>query len=311
MPLPFILWGAAALLAGTGVVKGVGAMNDFEEAKTIGESARRRYEEAEDDLQTYRNKTNSEFERLGKVKLSTFKNQINHLVAVIKRSKNATSKLSDFNVNISVEELKEMERLVLKSLEIEKGIGSGAATGALAAMGAYSGVGVLATASTGTAIAGLSGAAATNATLAWLGGGALTSGPLSFGMYGGAIALGGIVLGPALAVGGFMMASKAEEALTQAHKYRAEVDIAIAELGKIKVVLAALQTNAKELGSALTQMANRFNLIKVNDDSDANSFEAMLIVGKGLKNLLDIAIMKTDGGATKNIKAQISGYIKI
>ncbi|MSP28742.1 MAG: hypothetical protein EXR80_10205 [Methylococcales bacterium] len=35
MALPFILWGAAALLAGTGVVKGIGAVSDFDDAKSL------------------------------------------------------------------------------------------------------------------------------------------------------------------------------------------------------------------------------------------------------------------------------------
>ena len=49
------------------------------------------------------------------------------------------------------------------------------------------GVSAFATASTGSAIAGLSGAAATNATLAWLGGGAIAAG-------GGGMAAGAVVL---------------------------------------------------------------------------------------------------------------------
>jgi hypothetical protein len=309
MALPFILWGAAALLAGTGVVKGIGAVSDFDDAKSIGESARRRYEAAETSLQKSRDKTNSKFKALGEVKVSIFKNQINHLVTAIKKSKHASSKLNDFNVSISADELKEMERLVLTSLEIERGLGTGAVTGALAAWGAYGSVGLLATASTGTAISTLSGVAATNATLAWLGGGALSTG--GFGMAGGTLALGGIVLGPALAVGGFMLASKAEKALTQAHEYQAEVDIAIAEMDKMKIVLLALQANAKEVGNVLSQMAKRFDAIKVNDDSNSEAFNQMMIVGKGLKSLLDIAIMEQDGGASKNIKSKVSGYLEI
>lgn len=309
MPVPFLLWGAAALLATTGVVKGIGAMSDFEDAEKLGKNARRRYDEAREELDKDRDQTNTAFEKLGRVKLSLFNEQIKHLVEVIKKSKNAKSVLKDFNVNITLEELKQMERLVLKSLEIEKGLGLGAATGALAAMGAYSGVGTLAAASTGTMISGLSGAAATNATLAWLGGGALSAG--GFGMAGGAIALGGIVLGPALAIGGFMMASKAEEALTQAHAYEAKVDTAIAEMKKLTLALSALRSNAKELSTALKGVAQRFDAVKVDDDSDAEAFATMVMVGKGLKNLLDIAIMNDDGAAVPNIKAKISGSIEL
>lgn len=309
MPLPFILWGAAAVIAGYGVKKGIDAKDDFDTAKWIGNSARKKYEDAESSLQVLREETNSEFISLGKIKLSIFKDQINHLVSVVKKYKHATSKLRNFNVNISTDQLKEMERLVLASLEIEKGLGAGATTGVLAAMGAYGGVGMLATASTGTAIAGLSGAAATNATLAWLGAGSLASG--GFGMAGGAIALGGIVLAPALAVMGFMMASKAEEALTQAHDYAAKVDIAIAQIDTIKIVLIALKENARELGSALNEMVKRFDIVKVNDNNDVHTFESMFVIGMGLKNLLDISIMDESGAATKNIKTKISGYMEI
>lgn len=309
MPLPVILWGAAALLAGTGVVKGVGAMSDFDEAKNKGERAARRYREGEEQLNATRDKTNAAFTKLGKVKLAIFKDQIQHLLDVIRRSKSASSTLRGFKVKITVTELKEMERLVLQSLEIERGLATGAATGALAAMGAYSGVGTLAAASTGAAISGLSGVAATNATLAWLGGGALTAG--GYGMAGGAIALGGIVLGPALAVGGFMMASKAEEALTRATAYAAKVDIALAEMARSEVVLGALQENANELRLALGKLAKRYDAARVDDDSDADAFGQMVMLGKGLKGLLDIAVMDTEGNATANVKAQISGQLEL
>ena len=39
MPIPLLLWGAAAALAATGVVKGVQASNMMDEAKEIGEKA--------------------------------------------------------------------------------------------------------------------------------------------------------------------------------------------------------------------------------------------------------------------------------
>lgn len=70
---------------------------------------------------------------------------------------------------------------------------AGTAIGGLAGVGLMSLATTIGTASTGTAIAGLSGAAATNAGMAWLGGGALSAG--GFGMAGGAIVLtGGVAL---------------------------------------------------------------------------------------------------------------------
>ena len=59
-------------------------------------------------------------------------------------------------------------------------------------------------ASTGTAIASLSGTAASSATLAWLGGGSLAAGRM--GVAGGTAALTGVVALPALiAIGGVLV----------------------------------------------------------------------------------------------------------
>jgi membrane protein implicated in regulation of membrane protease activity len=73
-------------------------------------------------------------------------------------------------------------------------VGFGGLVGGTTALGAWAVVSVLGSASTGTAIAGLSGIAATNATLAWFGGGALAAG--GAGMSGGMIVLGGIIAVP-------------------------------------------------------------------------------------------------------------------
>jgi hypothetical protein len=310
MPLPImVLWGAAALLAGTGVVKGVGAVSDLDKAKAKGRSAERRYREGEATLDQRRDATNAAFTKLGKIKLKAFKVQISHLVEVLRKSKATRSRLQGFDVKVTVAELKEMERLVLASLEIERGLTAGAATGALAALGAYGGVGTLAAASTGAAISGLSGVAATNATMAWLGGGALSAG--GYGMAGGAIALGGIVLGPALAVGGFMLAAKAEQALTRATAYEASVDVALADMERIGEVMQALQKNADELRRAITRMARRFDDASVDDCTDSQAFETMVVVGRGLKGLLDVAIMDVDGNAVDDVQAQISGLLEL
>lgn len=81
---------------------------------------------------------------------------------------------------------------------------AGAAVGTAAAYGTFVAAASFGTASTGAAIAGLSGAAATNAALAMLGGGALAAG--GAGVAGGTAVLAGIVAAPALllAVGGLL-----------------------------------------------------------------------------------------------------------
>jgi hypothetical protein len=309
MPLPLIpvlLWGGAALLAAIGIKKGVDASNDFDRAKEIGEDAQRRHEKAFTKLDENRAATQRDLEHLGELKVRVFTTQIKYLVDALKKGR---SKITDFNLEISTDQLNEYERLVLGSLEIEKGLASGAVGGALAAMGAYGTVGTVAAASTGAAISGLSGVAATNATLAWLGGGALSAG--GFGMAGGMVALGGIALGPALAIGGFMMAGKAEKAVTQARSYEAEVDVAIAVIKKASIGLKAIRSNAAELQNVIERLVDTFEKIKVPNANDEAAFQRMVMVGKGIKEVLEIKIMSQDGKAIKGLDASYSGFLEI
>ncbi len=309
MPIPLLLWGAAAALAATGVVKGVQASNMMDEAKEIGEKAERRHRRAAAALDAARNSTQDSLEGLGKLKVSVFTQQIRHLIEAIKRTKTASSTLKGFQEEFSIEKIKSYEKMILSSLELEKGIASGAVGGALAAMGAYGAVGTLATASTGAAITGLSGVAATNATLAWLGGGALSAG--GFGIAGGTLALGGIVLGPALAIGGFMMASKAEEALTEAKEYKAEVAVAVAKMQTAETAMGGIVTSAQEMSAIIIELAKRFEQVKVHDDRDPAAFQRMLAVGTSLKKALEVAILNKEGVAINNIKAKCSGLLAI
>jgi hypothetical protein len=85
----------------------------------------------------------------------------------------------------------------------------GVGSGAIVAAGAWTAVGMLGTASTGTAIVGLHGAALTHATLAWFGGGALAYG--GHGMLAGKLILAQIVFLPATFFVAFASFNKALE----------------------------------------------------------------------------------------------------
>ena len=130
-------------------------------------------------------------------------------------------------------------------------------------------------------------------------------------MAGGMIALGGIVAGPALAIGGFMLASKAEEALTKAVKYAAQVDKAVSEINMIETVLDGIQKNADEVIYTLNQLVHRFESMKVYDDSDPQAFKQMIANTKILKDLLDCKIIDEEGSPIKNIKHTCQGFLKI
>lgn len=307
MPFPALLvWGAAAGIAALGVKKGVDAYSDFDKAKSIGESAERRYKYSERDLEENRTATQKDLVALGELKASVFTNQIKHLVEMQEKFK---SKLEGFDERIFIENLPDVKIQVERSTELVGGVASGIASGALLSFGTYGAVGVFATASTGTAIGALSGVAATNATLAWLGGGSLAAG--GFGMAGGMVALGGIALAPLLAIGGFVAAGKAEKAKTNAEKYSADVDVAVAKMGEVKILLKGIRSAASEQAVVINEAAKRFDEVKVSDMSDKNAFKRMFAIGKALKQIIDVPVINSDGTANENLRVECEGFLKL
>ncbi len=126
--------------------------------------------------------------------------------------------------------------------------GVGAAVGVLAACGAYTGVGMLASTAGGVAIAELSGVAATNATLAWLGGGGLTMGGLA-----GMAVFGGLVAGPAIAILGAMSTDEMEEKLEKAKAYYSQVEKAVKKADAIIDQFQAIEKMAKLFTRQITK----------------------------------------------------------
>ena len=102
----------------------------------------------------------------------------------------------------------------LKNIAEEKGhtgvaLIQGTTVGGLAAIGSWTLVSMFGTASTGTAIASLSGAAAHNSILAWFGGGAIAAG--GGGMAAGTVVVGAIVALPIIVFSSYKTHSSATE----------------------------------------------------------------------------------------------------
>lgn len=308
MAIPVLLWGAAAALGATGLAKGAKACIDISDAKEIGENAERRYKRKWRELKHTCEETNEIFDELGKLKAEIFQNQIAHIVKLLKQQKSAGSTLKDFQSYFDTEDLVQMEKMVQKSLELTSNLTASVAAGAFSGLAVYGSIPLVATASTGTAIASLSGAAATNATLAWLGGGSLAAG--GFGMAGGMAALAGIVAAPALAVGGFMLAGQAEEQLTKAREYRAEVDVEVAMFEQKQEILKALQENAGEVAYVLKGLVDAFEEKRVDHYRD-DGYRELLSIGRALKDVLDTKIMEEDGSPVPGINHKLSGYLEI
>lgn len=211
MPLPLIpvlLGGAALASAAFGAKKGYDAYNDSQEAKEYKEGSERLSKKIQTKLNSARRSTNVALEELGRLQMEIVNGTIDRAVKLISKLKIERNCLSSRG-QVQYGEIGKFVTNVHNFKIAIDGILASAGSGALAGFGAYGAVGTLATASTGTAIGGLSGVAATNATLAWFGGGSLAAGGL--GMAGGMAVLSGVVAGPAIAIGGFVMASIAEE----------------------------------------------------------------------------------------------------
>lgn len=321
MPLPFILAGAAVVAAGYGIKKGSDAISDFSDANDTNERAQIIYDEASTELESTKLHAQNSMETLGKLKFEIIENSIIPFVDTFEKIKNINFDDIDLIDNslpsVTVDEMNNMEKANLELKELVGGGISSLGTGGLAGLAAYGGVGLLGTASTGTAIGTLSGAAATNATLAWLGGGSIASG--GFGMAGGMAVLGGIVAGPVLAVGGMMAASKAEAAKEDAYANLSQAKLAAEEMEMATALTYGIQQRFDEISSVLAALNEYFSpllnslqeLVSVNTDYRSYSIDdkqgvfTAASTAKTLKNVLEVDVLEQDGSLTNDSKEVI------
>ena len=311
MPLPLILLGGAAVLAGVyGAKKGVDAYSDHKEAVGLNEAAEQLLTEAERRLKHEREKCTAKLEQLGRLKFEAWDRELGRFCSLFERLRNVEvvgDPRAD-RVAWSDEELAEMKSLSGYASEVMSGGLTAVGSGALVGLASYGGATMFATASTGTAIGSLSGVAATNATLAWFGGGALSVGGL--GMAGGVAVLGGIVAGPVLAVGGMVLAAKARENLAKARTNHAlaeeqasEMELARTKVRGIrkiakqfaKVISATVERTTPVLdGLAMTIARHGTDFAKYPDEAKRDVYLAVQFV-QCLKALLEAPILTKDG----------------
>lgn len=322
MPLPFILAGAAVIAGGYGVKKGLDAKEDFDSAKSTNSRAQDLYDKSKDKLESARNNAQEAMNSLGKHKFRIYERQLIPFVDSFSKIKNINfDRDSVFEGNetliFSSEELKQIKDSTFAMKDIVTGGVSSLGAGGLAGLATYGGVGMLGTASTGASIAGLSGAAATNATLAWLGGGSLATG--GFGMAGGMAVLGGVVAGPVLAVGGMMLASKAEEAKEDAYANLNNAYVAAEEMKTATLATNGITTRFKEVDNVLTELSERFapllaslhRLVLKSDDFRTYSEENKIgvhncfLMARTLKNLLEAQVMDDHGQLIDSVEGVV------
>lgn len=315
MPLPLIPVAIAlAGIFGGAVKKACNASDMMDEAKKIAGDAEYRVKIFEEVLNERKAITEQNLTSLGQLKLNILSGNIHTFVDKFSKMKNVNFKdsigideLRNFNPNN--QEFIQLKTASLNAVEIAGGLGVATVGGVLAALGAYGGVGYLATASTGAAIGGLTGAAATNATLAWLGGGTLASGGL--GIAGGTAVLGGLVAAPAVLIAAWWWECKAEEALNKAKTYKCKADEWIANADKINAYLKAVTERAEQIEKLLAdfdrmlaeQLEIMLRHLRQNQSYDWNDYSVAdqkqiaitALLTKAIKQVIDTPLLYEDG----------------
>jgi hypothetical protein len=272
-PITMTIIGISILLGGFGVKKGADANESSKSAQKKNESAQEIFKTAKGSMEKAKSRTTKTLSSLGELKLNIWANQVGKFATSFERLKDL-----EITGDASVGELKKIQEAILemkdisfKAKELTSGGAAALGAGALVGVASYGGAMLLASASTGTAIAALSGAAATNATLAWFGGGSLAAGGL--GMSGGIAVLGGVVAGPVLAVGGIFMDAQARKKLAAAKKNLSEAKKAAAEMKNAEVLLDGIKSVSDLFTTAIKGVCSRFDKAQLEFDRILDSYD--------------------------------------
>ena len=253
MPLPFVLLAGAAAAGIAGVAngaKGAQKMVESNDEKKYVESlheANTSYYE-----QTFEVATKS-MDKLGECEvkvLADFK-EFSDLIEKIE-NRPEFGEIAPDGFKLPDYSRADIDQAAVGAVALASGIGGAAmgTFGGFAAAGATTAaVAALGTASTGTAIASLSGAAATNATLAALGGGALAAG--GGGMALGATVLGAATLGVGLMIGGVIFNISGNTLKQKIGEARENVEKETSEVDKVCLYLQELYRASENYRSAI------------------------------------------------------------
>jgi len=305
--IPVVLIAVGAVTGGGGATLGGLGVLDFKKAADRRKAATAKYDERRQQSEQNVAVTNDLLGALGR-------EQQQALVDVVLR-------MRDFLVRHE-KQVRESERLLVEGVDAQSkqvpGLGrlefdaaawvGGAIKFAVTAAGTNAAVTGLAitvgSASTGTAIAALSGVAAENALMAMLGGGSLAAG-------GGGVALGGMALnfvtmGPALLVGGLVAKGQGTKEMTKAKDAEAKVAVAIAELDEMDARLTAIDARADELHSVLNKLTERavdaLDLLEsepFDPPAHASRFQRAMNLVIAVKDVAGSPVIDDSGGLTE------------
>lgn len=281
MPLPFIVGAVAAVAGACGIGAGVHGGIKMKEANDTVKAAQRRNEQNVEKLENNNQKTMEVMDSLGKYEMEII-SSFQRFSLAFEKIKNQPSfaEIKKDGIILSVYTPKEVKNAAVGASVLLGGIGGaalGTAGGFAAAGGTTAAVMALGTASTGTAIASLSGAAATNATLAALGGGSIAAG--GGGIALGTAVLGGATLGVGLLIGGIIfsitgssISSKAEKAWDQMKENEKKINSICEYLEKLRTIATTFSKSLKKVEKIYLRYLQKLECIIEEKQKNKNFF---------------------------------------
>jgi hypothetical protein len=310
-PIPFVPWllsGSAAIVSFYGIKNFGKGLEDFREADRLMRHTLTRHDSAVRKLEIKRKDLNRQSQEYGKFLLSDARGTLERFVRFVERfgqegSFGALPNL--YEARVSAMQIPGYNRVFLEANDILKHAASivACAAGANASVMAF--VGLVGSASTGTAISSLSGAAAINATMAWLGGGSLASG--GGGMAVGRFVLGGVTIAPAVLLGALAFGSKAKKELKDAEDRASEVSVETAKVDTLRLFLDSVIKRINELKRLANNLNSRavraLRLVEsisfdVNSEDDIKAFQQAALLVKALADVMKTPIVDEQGALT-------------
>lgn len=297
MPVPLLLIGATV----AGVV-GVGTWLDGrgrkKTARNIYSRHRRRYEYDLEQCDKGLEDVNGDLKKLGKLRLESL--DMLKLAAEFLRKATVRDREPEKEFDFEPEILAKWESPGVEVSNIIRDATKSVTAGVSTAIGVYSAVGALGSASTGTAIGTLSGAAAQNATLAWLGGGSLAAG--GGGMAVGVVTLGSLFVGPAALVTGLVEMTRAARFVTEIEGKKAEMKVASVQIKQQIEMIEVYRHRICELRESIFETRKSLQkLVKAGDPSIEKDVYKVWLTAKTLGELLDTPVVdENDESLDKN-----------
>lgn len=300
---------------GLRVVTGIQAIHDRKASISTKAEADQLKADIEKINTELREEMNQSLSSFGEYRLVALKNTVGRFLNCLdKLNQRAKAKDYEFllSIDLPLESVKELQEIDMKASDAIKtlAIGGGGAALAVAATPTIvtTAVGYLATASTGTAIASLSGAAKVSATMAWLGGGATLTG-------GGGVAAGTAVLGAlaataatgvaVVAIGSLASAfysrkyTEAEQYLADIKQWAAETESGWEVIKGIKARVDELQQLTMDLEScamkSLDELEGILGVFDKNNNEHVKTFQQSALLVKSMSELAQTSVLDENG----------------